>query len=421
MVLYGYLKINCLQLGIYPYIMAMDFDVFERLELEQLRRRRSYKWARYPAPVIPAWVAEMDYPVAEPITEALADLVRRGDWGYPPHREYCELGQTVAVWARDELHWPVEPDAVFALADALKAMELVLASQLPPGSGVLITPPVYYPFFSIPRNTGHVTIEVPLRHAAGEWSLDLDRLEHAMRGGAGVAPVRALLLCHPHNPTGTVFPDADLHALADLCDRYGILVVSDEVHALLELDEPRRWRPYSLYHRDPETVYTATSTAKAWNTAGLKAGLLVAHGTRARGGIEALPHRVKSGISLPGLVALQASLQHGRPWLEACRRQLAARRAQVKQAVESWPFACSFTPARAGYLAWIGMPEVRRRLPGGETLREFFLREAQVALSDGSEFGAAYGDWVRLNFATSSGVLGTMTKRMGGTLGRIAR
>ncbi len=392
---------------------------FEDLNLEQLWQRRSYKWARYPRPVIAAWVAEMDYPVAAPVRNALQDLVDRSDWGYPPHMEYLTLGQTVAQWARERLSWPVDADAVFALGDALKGMELVLKTQIPTGSGVVIMPPVYYPFFTIPQQTGHVAVEVPLRQSEGRWHMDLDRLESVLRGAQGGPPVRALLLCHPHNPTGTVFDDGALGDLAALCSRYGVTVISDEVHGLLELQRAARWRPFSLYHPDQEQVYTVTSAAKAWNLAGLKAGLLIAHGAKARQRIGALAHRFKSGASLPGLVTLEAALRDGHPWLDDCREHLRGRAAQVAQAVASWPTEVGFAPPDASYLAWLHLPGLREKMPQGGTLRDFFLREAQVALSDGSEFGAEWGDWVRLNFATSSGVLNEILVRLEAALRRM--
>lgn len=386
--------------------------LFDNLDLESLWQRRSYKWARYPRPVIAAWVAEMDYPIAAEVREALQDLVDRSDWGYPPHAEYLTLGQTVSDWARTRLSWPVDAQAVFPLGDALKGMELVLRTQVPPGSGVVIMPPVYYPFFTMPGQTGHEPVHVPLRREGPEWGMDLERLESVLRGTHGGPPVRALLLCHPHNPTGTVFSDTQLHALAALCDRHGVLVVSDEVHGLLELQQPARWRPYSLYHPDPERVYTVTSAAKAWNLAGLKAGLLVAHGAQARQRIAALPHRLKSGASLPGLVTLEAALSNGHDWLERCKVQLRARSRQLEQAVAAWPIEVGFTPPQASYLGWLHLPGLRQRLPQGQTLRDFFLQKAQVALSDGSEFGAEWGDWVRLNFATSATVLETLLQRL---------
>lgn len=388
---------------------------FEDLQLEQLWQRRSYKWTRYPRPVIPAWVAEMDYPVAPPLRAALQEMVDRSDWGYPPHLEYLTLRETVAGWARAQLHWPVDADSVFVLGDALRGMELVLSTQVPAGSGVVIMPPVYYPFFAIPGNTGHTAVEVPLLQERGAWRMDLDRLEDVLRSNPAGPPVRALLLCHPHNPTGTVFEDAELAALAALCARHGVTVISDEVHGLLELQQPARWRPFSLLHPEPEQVYTVTSAAKAWNLAGLKAGLLVAHGVQARRRVAALPHRLKSGASLPGVVTLEVALRDGGEWLQACRAQLRARRDQVAAAVAQWPGA-AHVPPQAGYLAWAQLPALRRQLPQDTSLGAFFLREAEVALGDGREFGAAYGDWVRLNFATSSGVLAEVLRRLGSVI-----
>ncbi len=400
-------------------------NAFDDLDLHRLWQRRSYKWSRYAAPVIAAWVAEMDYPVAPVLRAALQEMLERSDWGYPAHLEDLSLPQIVSHWARRTWDWPLAPQSVCLLGDALKGVELVLKTEVPPGSSVIIMPPVYYPFYVIPGECGHAVLEVPLMPNAQTWRMDFPALEAAMQDRSGVAPVRALLLCHPHNPTGTIFSDDELRSLAALCERYGLAVISDEVHGLLDLQpglqRSARFKPFATYAAvDSERVFTVTSVAKAWNLAGMKAGLLLSSGHAAARRVRALPHRFKSGASLPGLITTEVALQQGQEWLADCNDYLRQRRDQVSAAVASWRLGHAaqppYVPAQATYLAWIALPRLHQRLPPGSTLREHLLKTQNLALSDGSEFGAAYGAYIRLNFATSAAILGQILARIGQAL-----
>ena len=162
------------------------------LSLERLRRRRSAKWSRYPGDVLPAWVAEMDFPLAAPVKRALLEAIEADDCGYP---DPAELGESFAEFALRRHGWEVEPAAVSPSPDVVGALTAVLKEVASPGERVILNTPVYHPFFAVIEEAGCELAEAPL---AGT-ELDVEGIDRAFAAGA-----RALILCSPHNPTGSV-------------------------------------------------------------------------------------------------------------------------------------------------------------------------------------------------------------------------
>lgn len=185
------------------------------LNLGALRRRRSAKWSTYPPDVLPLWVAEMDTPLAEPIQAALHEAVERGDTGYPvPGR----LPEAYAGFAGQRFGWHPQVRAMALVPDVMQGIAAVLAAVTEPGSAVVINPPVYPPFFSVPPLAGRRLVECPLVPEHGRFGLDLDRLATDLAW----PEVGAYLLCNPHNPTGTVFTRPELLAVAELAERHRV-------------------------------------------------------------------------------------------------------------------------------------------------------------------------------------------------------
>jgi DNA-binding transcriptional MocR family regulator len=197
---------------------------FDDLSLDELRTRRSVKWRRYPDDVLPAWVAELDFPLAAPVHRALADALARDDTGYA---NADGLPAAFASFAAARWRWDVDPQRMLLVADIMSGVGELLRALTAPGDGVVVNPPVYPPFFKMVKEVGRELVEAPL--GAG-WRLDLDALEAAFATGA-----RCYLLCSPHNPTGTVHTRDELAAIVELAERHDVLVISDEVHAPMTL------------------------------------------------------------------------------------------------------------------------------------------------------------------------------------------
>jgi len=184
-------------------------------ELAVLRGRRSAKWQTYPADVLPLTIAEMDFPIAEPITEALREAVSRSGTGYA--MPVPELGEAVAGFADARWGWPVDPGSVAAVTDVSTGCVGLLRAWCRPGEAVVISPPVYPPFFDWVAEVGARLIEAPLRQdGSGMWQLDLDALRDAFR----VRPA-AYILCSPHNPVGRVHDRGELEVVVQLAHEYG--------------------------------------------------------------------------------------------------------------------------------------------------------------------------------------------------------
>ena len=238
--------------------------------LAALRQRRSFKWRTYPPDVLPAFVAEMDFDLAQPVKDAVTQALAGNDCGYP-HRG--ALGEAYAGFSAARSGWAPDPAMVYPVPDVMTGVAEVLTAVTPPGAGVVINPPVYAPFFFRLELLGRQVVQAPLRRdAADEYDLDLDALDRALSAD-GVA---AYLLCSPHNPLGRVWSAGQLTAIADACQRHGVWLLADEIHAPLALPGAAHVPFLSLGHPQAQRTISFTSASKGWNIAGLKCGVAVA-------------------------------------------------------------------------------------------------------------------------------------------------
>ncbi len=380
----------------------MTATPLEALPLETLRRRQSSKWRTYPDDVLPMFVAEMDYPLAEPITAALQAAVAHGDTGYTPP----DPGIRAAFTAFAERHfgWEVDPSRVRTTGDVMMGVVEVLRATISPGDRVVIAPPVYPPFAMCIREAGGVVEEVPLVDTGSGWELDLAGIDAALAAGA-----RAVLLCNPHNPTGTVHSRAALAALADSARAHGAVVVSDEIHSPLVHDGP--FVPFlTASDTAAEIGFAITSASKAYNLAGLKCAVIVTAGEAHAAVVRALPPEVEWRTGLFGALAGVAAFSpESDSWLDALRAALDRNRRLLADLLAEHLPAARYRPPAAGYLAWIDLSAYG----WGDDPARLLLRETRVALHHGPLFGAQGAGHVRLNFGCSPDVLSEAVSRIG--------
>ncbi|CAM3098268.1 MalY/PatB family protein [Stackebrandtia soli] len=374
---------------------------FEELSLESLRRRRSVKWRMYDPDVLPLWVAEMDTPLAPPIQSALNDAVALGDTGYAIEGD---LPAAFVGFAARRYGWTVDGEAPRLVADVMTGVRIALGACTDVGDRVVISTPVYPPFFEALHALDRVIVSSPLAYdvEAGH-SLDLDRLERDFADGAS-----AYLLCHPHNPTGIVFDRAGLAAIADLAERYGVTVIADEIHAPLT-DPAIRHVPFaSLDHPVAAASFTCVAASKAWNLPGLKAALLVP-GSLAD--TSAFPEELWAGAGLFGVIAAEAAFREGEEWLDLIRAGIVERKRLLSELLaDRLPDARYREPAGT-YLAWIDM-----RAYGMDDPATFLAERGRVALYSGTKFGSEGAGFVRLNLATSKSIIIEAVDRMAAVL-----
>ncbi|MBY8875989.1 aminotransferase class I/II-fold pyridoxal phosphate-dependent enzyme [Micromonospora sp. PLK6-60] len=381
----------------------------------ELRRRSSVKWRMHPADVLPLWVAEMDVPLAPPVAQALRHAIDLGDTGYPHGTGYAEaLGDFAARrwgWADFRV------DRTALVPDVMMGVVEVLRLVTGPADAVVVCAPVYPPFYAFVSHAGRRVIEAPL---GPDLRMDPAALDEAFRAARAHGRRPAFLLCNPHNPTGVVHRRDELETVAELADRHGLRVISDEIHAPLALPGAR-FVPY-LTVAGAETAFAVVSASKAWNLAGLKAALAVA-GPRAVADLRRMPEEVGHGPSHLGVLAHTAAFRAGEPWLDLLLDGLAANRALLATLLAAHLPAVGYHPPEGTYLAWLdctalgiataprgGEPGAASDLAGPARM---FLDRARVALSSGHVFGTGGTGFVRLNFATSPELLTEAVTRMG--------
>lgn len=392
--------------------MAATGSPVSTFSIPELRAQRGSKWHRYRADVLPAWVADMDFPVAEPIQRALERIVEQRDYGYALRRPPETVAGAFCDRMRERFQWSPDPDLVVEVSDLVQGMFACVVAFSGPGDGVAIQTPIYPPFLHAVDHTGRRRVENPLRDTGERYDLDVERLRQSID-----ATTRVLLVCNPHNPSGRVFTRGELEALGTLAIERDLVIVCDEIHADL-LHTRRPHLPMATFDaRIAERVVTLTSATKSFNFPALRCGVLH-FGSRPLLDrfLAAIPRGLLGHPGHTGVDATVAAWREAQPWLDQVLRVLHANRDRVGQWVERQP-GISWYPPEATYLAWLDLTELRLSPTPGQWL----LEEARVALNPGESFGPPGAGFARLNFGTSPEILEQVLERLSEALSGQAR
>lgn len=373
---------------------------------ERLERASSRKWSLHPG-TIGAWVAEMDFGTAPPVREAIQRAVADDHLGYLSPATASELAEATAEWQASAYGWRVDPAHVHAVSDVMAALGVAVGEYSREDSAVIVPTPAYMPFLTYLETLGRRVVQVPGVQVDGRWTHDLEGIDRAFADGAGT-----LVLCNPHNPTGTVLPRTELEAISRIVERHGGRVFADEIHAPIRFDGGEHVPYASVSPAAAAHTITGTSASKAWNIPGLKTAQLIISNPADEARYNRFGFAVVHGASTLGVVASTAAYRHGGPWLddavayllrnrELLRRRLAERLPQVR-----------WSPPEATYLAWLDCGELD--LPGSPA--ELLRQRAGVTVTDGALCGTGFDDHVRLVFATPAPVLDEAIDRIADAL-----
>ena len=378
--------------------MTFDFDrVIDR------RASDSNKWRKYPADVLPLWVADMDFASPPAVVQALRARVEHGFFGYL--MEKPELQEVVAERVAKRYGWRVSPDAVIPLPGVIAGFNLALRALTAPGQGLLVQTPVYPPILRAAGNHGLRRDEHALtRGAGGRYTVDLDTFGRALR-----PDTHAFLLCNPHNPVGRVFERAELEGMAAACARHDAWIVADEIHCDLLLDGRRHVPIATLSPEIEARTVTFLAPSKTFNLPGLKCAVGVVPNAALRERLAAAVADLVPKINVLGHAAAVAAYRDGDPWLEALLTYLEANRDFLLTEVPRRLPGVTVAAPEATYLAWLHCRGAS--IPGSDPYT-FFLDRARVALNDGRLFGPGGDGFVRLNFACPRALLAEGFERM---------
>ena len=380
--------------------MKYDFD-----EIIPRRHTNSYKWdSAADSDVLPLWVADMDFRTAPAITEALADRVGHGIFGYT--RVPDEYYEAVCAWFKRRHGWAIEKEWMIYTSGVVPAVSAVIKALTVPGDKVLVQTPVYNCFFSSIRNNGCEVASNPLVYENHTYRIDFEDLERK----ASDERVKVMLLCNPHNPAGRVWTREELIQIGEICLRHNVTVVSDEIHC--ELTYPGH--AYTPFASLPETftghAVTCISPSKAFNIAGLQIANIVAPD-------EDMHRRIDKAININevcdvnpfGVIATIAAYNEGGEWLDAFRKYLRG----------NYEYLCHFfaerlpqypvLPLEGTYLVWIDC----RALSIGSDATTLHLQEQQkLMVNSGTMYGPGGEGFIRLNIACPRTLLADGLERM---------
>lgn len=385
---------------------------FDEIPAEHLHSAGSLKWSAYPG-TLAAWIAETDFGVAPAIIRALHDAVGTGLLGYQPPGLVAAMAEATAARMADHYGWAVQPSAVHPVADVLSALATTIDSFSTPGCPVIVPTPAYAPFLGLVQQRGRELVELPAgRGAEGRPVLDLTGLAATLeRIGSAV-----LVLCNPHNPTGTVASRDELLALSEVVARHDVRVFADEIHAPITYDG-RRHVPYATISPDaPGHTITAMSASKAWNVPGLKCAQLITSNPADDERWREVGFFASLGTANLGLVATATAYVDDGGWFAEVLAYLDGNRTLLGELLAEHLPAVRYIPPEGTFLAWLDC----RELEIDEPLGAFFRTHASVALTDGADCGLGGAGHVRLNFATPRPILREIVERMGDAVRRRA-
>ena len=379
--------------------MAHDFDrVIDR------RSTNSNKWRRYPADVLPMWVADMDFASPEPVVRALRERAEHGVYGYG--FEGPEFAEVFVDRLQKRYGWMVRPEAVVLIPGVIPGFNVACRALTRPGDGLLLQLPVYPPILRSPGNHELTRDEALLgRDRAGRYVADLDAFRAAIH-----SRTRAFLLCNPHNPVGRVFTQDELAGMAQICLERDLSIIADEIHCDLLYAGQRHVPIASIAPEVERRTITLMAPSKTFNLAGLKVSVAVIPETSLRERfLAARGDFVQAQVNVMGYAAAFAAYRDGDAWLGELLRYLEANRDYLVEYVRRHLPGIAMTPPEGTYLAWL---DCRGAGPAAVDPFTFFLERAKVAFNDGALFGRGGQGFVRLNFGTPRALLTEGLERM---------
>lgn len=361
----------------------------------------SYKWDSAPeADIIPLWVADMDFETFPAITEALQRRVAHGIFGYTrvPEAYY----EAVCRWFGKRHGWHINREDIIYTSGVVPAVSAVIKALTLPGDQVIVQGPVYNCFFSSIRNNGCEMVSNSLIYNKEElrYEIDFDDLERKLKHERA----RLMLLCNPHNPGGRVWTRDELTRVAELCRKYGVRVVSDEIHCELTLYD-NEYVPFgSLPDELSRGSITCCSPSKAFNTAGLQIANIVCRDAEVRNRIDrAININEVCDVNPFGVIALQAAYSdEGYEWLTQLRKYISANYDLLLERFARELPKCKVMRMEGTYLAWIDCSELHI---SSDEIEEMLMHENKVWVNAGSMYGAEGAAFIRINMACTSELL----------------
>jgi len=353
------------------------------------------------------WVADMDFEVADFIRDAVVERAAHPIYGYTfrPKRFY----EIVSGWMQKRHQWITDPGWISFSPGIVPALNLSVLAYTEPGDKILVQPPVYFPFFTAVKDHNRELVYNQLLKREGKYEIDFEDLEEKFKSG-----VKMMLLCQPHNPVGRIWNTEELKQLADLCVRYEVLVISDEIHSDLILFDNRHIPLACIGEEIASRTITCVAPSKTFNLAGLHSSALIISdkGLKKKYDRELEKMHIGGG-NLFGMIAMEAAYQHGENWLMQLNLYLEKNFSFLKAYLQKEVPEIGVSSLEATYLVWMDLSFLKK---SDAELKRFIIEEARLGLNDGPMFGPGGEGHQRINIAAPTEILEEGLSRLVGAV-----
>jgi cystathionine beta-lyase len=371
----------------------MKFNFDEPIDRKDtLSIKYDFHRERMPENVIPLWVADMDFRTVPAVIEALEKAVLHGIYGYSSAKE--EYYEAVSSWFRSRFDWNPDSSWLILTSGVVYAIATAVRTFTNAGDAIIIQPPVYHPFSRYVLINNRKLVTNPLILKNGRYEIDFDDFERKIRQER----VKMFILCSPHNPVGRVWTREELIRLGDICVKYGVLVISDEIHSDFTYYGKKHTVFGSLKPEFRESSIICTAPTKTFNLAGLQVSNIFIANKKLRDDYLAEISRSASGhVGTMGLIACQAAYAHGAEWLDALKKYLEGNIEFVRSFLSARLPKIKHIEPQGTYLLWL---DFRQLNMSEEEREEFLIQKAGIWLSKGTIFGREGTGFERMNIAS---------------------
>jgi cystathionine beta-lyase len=343
----------------------------------------------------------MDFPMAPAVKAGLQDMLDRSDTGYLG--EFPELFEAFAKFSKSRWNWQPDTSQIRMATDVGVGIVEVMRTLIKAGDKVMLNSPVYENIWKWISEVHAELVDVPLSEDGLDYKLDLDAIEREYAKG-----VKLHILCHPHNPVGIIYTRSELETMATLAKKYGVIILSDEIHGPLTFNKKEFFPFLSVSDDAKEVGIIITSASKSFNFAGLKCALIITESVKLKEKINTMPPAVTWRASLFGAVASTAAYSDSEEWLDGVLMTLDENRNIVKKLIDTRTPTIKYRIPDFGYLAWFDVSS----LGLGSDPAAQILERSKLALNAGVLYGPKHSNFVRFNFGTSEEIINQAFERL---------
>jgi cystathionine beta-lyase len=382
--------------------MRYDFD--KRIDRTN---KASYKWDQSEklfgrSDILPLWVADMDFEAPKEVVESIKRRAEQGIYGYTIRTQ--GFYDAIIGWLSRRHGWKIEQDWISSSPGVVPALSIAVQVFTEPGDGIILQSPVYYPFYDVIKMNGRVVVDNPLLLKDGRYTIDFELLEQQAKEGA-----KMLLLCSPHNPGGRVWTRGELERIGEICSKYKLLVIADEIHQDLVFSGHKHIPYASLSETFAQGSITCITPSKTFNLAGLQAASVIIPNEEIRRKYNALLKTLSLHMeSYFGLTAIESSYTHGDEWLDQLLLYLEGNLDYLLEFTKNHLPNVKVIKPDGTYLVWIDCTAISDK---PQELKQLMFDKAGVAFSEGSVFGKQGAGYLRINIACPRSILAEALER----------